>query len=55
MVQTWENESHFMNMRRIYENSCTWKYQSQWAKWVTFGQMGQTSEIVDVSENYGNC
>ena len=44
MGQTWEGESHSINMGHTYQNIRTWKYESHWAKWVTFGQMGQTWE-----------
>ena len=44
MGQTWEGESHSINMGHTYQNCRTWKYESHWAKWVTFGQMGQIWE-----------
>ena len=31
-------------MGHTYQNWRTWKYESNCAKWVTFGQMGQTWE-----------
>ena len=31
-------------MGHTYQNCRTSKYESHWAKWVTFGQMGQTWE-----------
>ena len=31
-------------MGHTYQNWRTWKYESHWAKWVTFGQMDQTWE-----------
>ena len=44
MGQTWEGESHSINMGHTYKSCRTWKYESQPAKWVKFGQMGQTWE-----------
>ena len=44
MGETWENESHFINMGHTYQNSRTLIYESHRAKWVTFGKMGETLE-----------
>ena len=59
MGQTWEGESHSINMGHTYKNCRTWKYESHWAKWVTFGQMGQTwkgeSHSINMGHTYQNC
>ena len=56
MDQTWEDESHLINMG---QNIRTSKYESQWAKWVTFVQMGQTWEnkthLINMGHTYKNC
>ena len=59
MGQTWEGESHFINMGHTYQNCGSWKKESHWAKKVTFGQMGQTwegeSHFINMGHTYQNC
>ena len=59
MGQTWEGESNSISMGRTCQNCRTWKYESHWAKRVTFGQMGQTwegeSHSITRGHTYQNC
>ena len=46
-------------MGHTHQNCPTLKYESHWAKWVTFGQMGKTLEneslFINMGHTYQNC
>ena len=46
-------------MGHTHQNCRTWKYESHWEKWVTFGQTSQTLEnellFINMGQTHQNC